>query len=975
MVEIYINDTLLDLPEEGVAFPLNYSIADIREPAKRQQSFSKTVTLPSSKTNDKLFTHAFNVNRSGGYNPNTKATCLVLQDSVEIFNGYARLIKIKQDAVRKYNYDVEIYGKLSNIFFDFAKDKLGSLDFSEFNHDYTKANQANSWDTSIIQNSTATPFEYGNGYVYPLIDYGYSSNQVDYKVTELYPALYVKEIWDKIFDTYGYTYESTFIDSATFKRFIIPFTRERLELSNTQIENRLFQAGNTTKQEILLNAVAATNQANAEVIEFDDDSTGNNFDNGGNYNTGTFTYTVPDDGYYTFVVPYYYGLRLVPSTTATVTPTLTTTLNINVGLYVNGSPSVSQAVNISVSNISAFSTSYESANQVAQPDPNGVFNSIQDPDYSNRAYLIVTNQLLTAGDTITVKFYCPQSLLTQWSVGGGVGTDKFVDAGNNYYDGDYYIQIKTGSAWYNRVDNLGVVEGGEVDMSSILPVDLEIKEFMNSIIKMFNLYIEQDPDNEKNYFVEPRNDFYSNGVVVDIEDKLDDDSPQEIVPMGALDAGRYLWTYKEDKDYYNTLYQNTWGEVYGQYFKDVANDFIKNEIKTEVVFSPTPVADTGFSDMVMPRIFQEDSNGNIKPYAANIRILYYNGLRNITGQQWNHVGQSATTAYSNYPYCGHLDDPFNPTYDLNFGVVKEVYYDDTLQTVNYTDANIYNTYHRKLIEEITDANSVMFTGYYDLDAKDVYDIDFRNNYFFLNAYWRLNQVIDYDPNVQQVTKCEFIKLKDVGTFTATTGEVIGGDTPIGEWTPPKLSAQRSYNNNNYPTLKKDVLVTGDGNTVSPTAKSTMINGDNNTVGEGVFNVKISGSGNVVHGGLENVILINSDNLEIFESDVTYINGRLINEDVIGDRLIQTLTASGNMSKLYRTTLIDNTSNDVTVTLPPAENVEKLRFTIKKISTNTSNASRVVVSGGGTIDDNTSISLTYQYDSVELESDGTQYNIV
>lgn len=372
--------------------------------------------------------------------------------------------------------------------------------------------------------------------------------------------MYVKEIWDKIFSEYGYTYESTFIDSARFKKFIIPFSRERLELSNTQIENRLFRAANRNKQEIELVSVGAINISNAETIQFDDDSSGNNFDNGANYDIATFDYTVPDTGYYTFVVPVYYGLRLVPDTTATVTPTLTTTLNITYDILKNGATVIgSKTTNISTTNISAFTTSYESANTIAQPDPNGIFNSIEDPDYSNRIYVSANNALLTAGDIITVRFYCPQSLLTEWSVGGGNGTDRFVDGSSNYYDGKYYIQVKTGSFWYNKINNIGVVEGGTVDMNTVLPVDIEIKNFVSSIVKMFNLYIEQDPDNEKNYFIEPRNDFYNNGVVKDIEDKLDYDSQQEIEPMGALDAGRYFWTYKEDKDYYNQRYIETWG--------------------------------------------------------------------------------------------------------------------------------------------------------------------------------------------------------------------------------------------------------------------------------------------------------------------------------------------------------------------------------------------------------------------------------
>jgi hypothetical protein len=402
---------------------------------------------------------------------------------------------------------------------------------------------------------------------------------------------------------------------------------------------------------------------------------------------------------------------------------------------------------------------------------------------------------------------------------------------------------------------------------------------------MFNLYVEQDNNNENNYFIEPRNDFYDNGVEVDFDstDKLAFDREQEITPMGALDAGRYLWTYKEDKDYYNQKYIESWGEIYGQHFEDVQNDFVKNEIKTEVIFSPTPVADTGFSDMVMPRIFQQDSNGSIKPYASNMRILYYNGLRNITGQSWNHVGASATTAYSNYPYCGHLDDPFNPTFDLNFGVVKEVYYDDTYTTLNWTNANVFNEYHKQFIDEITNENSILFSGYFNLTPKDVYDLDFRNNYYFLQAYWRLNKVIDYNANANSLTKCEFLKLKNVSPFVATTGVVIGGADDIGEYTPPKLKTVINYNNNNYNKRADDVSVSGKDNTVHYSARSIDVVGDGNVIGADAERIKVNGSNNTIAGGLTDVTLINTDNVEILESGITYINGVEIAEEDLENR--------------------------------------------------------------------------------------------
>ena len=46
MTEIVINNTSLDVYKD-IPISLNYSIADIRNPDKRNTSFSKTITLPT----------------------------------------------------------------------------------------------------------------------------------------------------------------------------------------------------------------------------------------------------------------------------------------------------------------------------------------------------------------------------------------------------------------------------------------------------------------------------------------------------------------------------------------------------------------------------------------------------------------------------------------------------------------------------------------------------------------------------------------------------------------------------------------------------------------------------------------------------------------------------------------------------------------------------------------------------------------
>ena len=144
---------------------------------------------------------------------------------------------------------------------------------------------------------------------------------------------------------------------------------------------------------------------------------------------------------------------------------------------------------------------------------------------------------------------------------------------------------------------------------------------------------------------------------------------------------------------------------------------------------------------------------------SNIRILYFGGMK--TGY-WRHYHAGGITTNSTYPYAGHLDDPFNPTLDLNFGINKEIYYDNTFAPITLTDNTIFNKYHKKFIEEITDVNSKVVRGYFNLNPSDIKNLSFRKQFRFNNAYFRLNKIENYNPS--ELTMCEFLKIKDAEVF-------------------------------------------------------------------------------------------------------------------------------------------------------------------------------------------------------------------
>ena len=295
-----------------------------------------------------------------------------------------------------------------------------------------------------------------------------------------------------------------------------------------------------------------------------------------------------------------------------------------------------------------------------------------------------------------------------------------------------------------------------VNLAGILTPNIKQRDFLLAIIKMFNLYVEPDRYGSNILNIEPRDDFYAAGTTVDWTAKLDLTKDIEIIPMGDLNFNQYLLTYKEDSDYLNSDYSNRYKEVYGQHIDYIATDFQSSKNAIELIFSPTPSAGSTMNPLVVPTILKENTTALPNNVNGNIRILYYAGL--LTGA-WTHIDGSGSTARSTYPYSGHLDNPQTPTLDILFDAPKLRYWIMTDPSL-YPDANLFNLYYQKFLDEITDKNSKIVVAYFHLTPLDIYNLDFRSHFFIDNTYYRLNKIIDYNPLSTDTTKVELIKIKE-----------------------------------------------------------------------------------------------------------------------------------------------------------------------------------------------------------------------
>lgn len=970
VTELYINGYQVDLFDE-INIPITYCIADIREPDKRQSSFSKTISIPATKNNNRIFSHIWDVrvttissgtiNLSPYFNPAKKAEVNVFYDGANCFSGIIQLNSIIVNDAYIATYECSMFSSISGLYSQMGEKKLNEIDLSEYNHTYSLVSQVLSWNTSITKNGgTYINFSgglpTGEGYCYPMIDYG-RTNGTTFDVMDFFPAVYLKTLTDKIIGDNGYTYESDFFNSEFYKRLIVPFNSGTLKLTDSQISLRTFWAGLQTSKSINYSG----NNSNISYFNFTDESTNPYYDSGNIHTTNgtlggnTVSYvTIPNNSVYTFwfrlnltithypsggsgtISPGYLGyIRLMKWNSGTPQIVYSTFLWVN-NFPIQGQPTIIyQNANVTTGNTDSL---------------NNYIVGYQMQCYAGEIYYwVFENKLNLIGSPPSVG-----DLYGQPSSSGGYTNIEFKP--------DCYFRA------FLSTTNLSA--GDTIDMNSILPNNIKQADLITSIIKAFNLFVMPDSQVKNKLIIEPRDDFYSSGITVDYTDKLDYSKDWNIIPMGELDAKTYIFKYKDDGDYYNEFYQKRWGDNYGLRRYSIDNDFLKQEIKTELIFSPTPLADYIGIDRIIPKIFGVTNNNVPEPKTSNIRLLYWGGVK-TTGNMYTYTENGNSYNYISYLYAGHLDDTVFPSVDLNFAIPQEVYYTAT----SYTNGNLFNRFHRKYIQEISDSDSRIFIGYFNLKPIDISSLDFRNQFYFEDTYWRLNKIYDFNPLQSELTKCEFVKLREYNNPTISSGTIRGGKSFISSESSPtygqaasELSGGRySFNigvNNAIPIGSVGALISGRGNTVNGNEVSILSSSGVTANGDRI--VAFNCLGTTINAN--NTIAINCSNITISSGGI-WLNDRCA-PDFAENHKVRLVSSDYSINLSTDNTIYCSTAGgDINIYLPPASlcysiNKTTRGFTIAKVSSD-ANKVQVLPYGSDTIEGAGSYLLNSIYNLIYL----------
>lgn len=232
---------------EEFGIPIIYSIDDINNYGKRTSTYSKTIKVSGSKNNNRILGQLYDIKIDGSFDMTIKHECVLTVNSNSIIDGFMVLNSINKYMVGdKFQifYELNIFDEVKNLFDDLGESKLIDLDFSTGftidTYDYDGEKSSTSWlkgnhifnEDNVISGYT-TQFPY----YYPIINYGYDVTKLGWvdnaywdpsaaykynfpyygvSLGILYPGVYIKSIFDKIFYDNGYTYTSNFLNGITY---------------------------------------------------------------------------------------------------------------------------------------------------------------------------------------------------------------------------------------------------------------------------------------------------------------------------------------------------------------------------------------------------------------------------------------------------------------------------------------------------------------------------------------------------------------------------------------------------------------------------------------------------------------------------------------------------------------------------------------------------------------------------------------
>jgi hypothetical protein len=211
-MKITINDIEVDaIVDNDTA--LTKSVNKMQSLSSRNGSFSTEIEAALSTNNRQLTANSQSTDSVTNF-PYGVNSCEIEAHGYNVMKGFATLEETSN------NYKIRAFGELSNVF-----DLIGDAKLKELNLDYSNGSSINHiWNyANVIANRNNA---WSDGFIYPNINYGkWDSNTVRANWNDLYPSVFAKYLFLRIFHSIGYSVVGEFLDNELFENEIVPMVK------------------------------------------------------------------------------------------------------------------------------------------------------------------------------------------------------------------------------------------------------------------------------------------------------------------------------------------------------------------------------------------------------------------------------------------------------------------------------------------------------------------------------------------------------------------------------------------------------------------------------------------------------------------------------------------------------------------------------------------------------------------------------
>jgi len=695
--------------------PLTLSIDDFKNVAEQVKSYSKDFNLPATKRNNQIFNNMFEVTRTLDpnlpnaalqFNPYVRTKCVLKQDGFILFEGYLRMIDIK-DKEGEISYNVNLFSEVIALA-DILKDAtFADLDFTELGHDYNRVQIGNSWNDSGtgITYLNANTSGFRDAYTtlrYPFIDWTHQyiiaasggfpvagNPQLTSLEQAFRPCIQLKYLIERIFAASGFNWTSNFFNTTDFGKLYMDF--------NWGADNIPVAFNTSGIANVDVTQTATINYATIQTNE-------NTYTSEFGYVTGVYTASV-DSQFYSIDYNYLCQVTGAGAWTASIR-----------WKWVHFSTGAITYINV---------TTFTGVGPNLQLLASGTI-----------------SQIIMDGDTLSPEFNCVSAATHTFTIINSSG---------------FSLGVST-----------AVTSGDAVTTSSILQTlrgELGQWDFLKGILTMFNLVSLVDESNPDNILIEPYADVFitnPNSTRLDWTDKIDA-SQMELRPLTDLNKKTVFKFVEDDDDYAFNVFKNAQsGHLYGSLVWD-ASGFTILEGTEEIIAEPFAATvskpiDDQFTSFIVPSLYAMGDDGTTEGFDNSPRIFYNNGVKS-TGASYYIPAQNGETELnvSTFLQFSHLSDI--PTIVSSPPAVTDTrdFVFTSAQLVSALGSppidNLYNTYWSPYFNELYNADTRTMTLKVNLSPADVASFKFYDTVFIKNRSFRVNK-IEYKPN--SLATVEFI---------------------------------------------------------------------------------------------------------------------------------------------------------------------------------------------------------------------------